>query len=171
MCLSVALTLSFLRHCLSLHPELIDWVRPTDLSAPGILYLNLPNTGSQACALHLALCEYWRNLNSDPHTCMASNLPTLPSPHILLTDFVILYIQRPNFSLSTNSRSVFLGSLRFLVYSLPVALSVHHLPQTCCLAVLTTQSCFLTRERKRWVQRGHAGLLQTCSTALCLFVL
>lgn len=63
---SVALALSFLRQGLSLHAELPDWVRATGLSAPGILYLSLPNTGSQACAT--ALGFVWALEGSEPRS-------------------------------------------------------------------------------------------------------
>lgn len=105
-----------------------------------------------------------------------------PSPHILLTDFVIHYIQRPNFSLSTNSRSVFLGRLRFLVYGLTVALkcspstsdtllSCAHYPEL--LPYMTAQALGIREDMVG--SSKHPALLPACSscenetTSKCIF--
>lgn len=55
-------------------PIIFVHFKPTEV--PGILCLNLSNTGlTGVCPCTWLLCGYWRNLNSDPHTCLASTSP------------------------------------------------------------------------------------------------
>lgn len=80
---STHLYLRFLKHYLPLFPIcfllrklpiIFAHFKPTE--APGILCLNLSNTGlTGVCPCTWLLCGYWRNLNSDPHACLASTSP------------------------------------------------------------------------------------------------